>query len=188
MEIINYIRDLKLFLDKINREEIERVIDFIFDACIRDKNIFIMGNGGSASNASHLAQDLSRVIVVHDNKGKSIKAISIADNISFITTVANDFGFENIFTAQLKTFANAGDILIAISCSGNSKNIIDAVNYAHSINMKVLAITAYNGGKLKDLSDLNIHIPVHDFGIAESIHSAIFHYLPAELRFRYGTI
>jgi len=186
MEIVDFIQDLKKHLDKINKDEIENAIALIYDSCIKNKTVFIIGNGGSASNASHLAQDLSRVSIFHQNKEKSIKAISLTDNISFITAVANDFGFENIFTSQLKTFADEGDVLIAISCSGNSKNIIHAVNFAHSQNMTVFGITGYDGGQLKQLSEMHIHVPLNDFGIVESIHSVIFHYLATEIRSRFA--
>lgn len=186
MEINSYISEVKNNLDKINKEEIEKVIALIYKACINNKTVFIIGNGGSASNASHLAQDLSRVSIFHQKKEKRIKAISLTDNISFITAVANDFGYENIFTSQLETYANNGDVLIAISCSGNSKNIIEAVNYAHKQKMAVIGITGFDGGKLKKQSKINIHIPVNDFGIAESLHSTVFHYLTIELRKRFA--
>lgn len=186
MEIGDFIQDFKKYLDKINKEEIENAIALIYDSCLKNKTIFIIGNGGSASNASHLAQDLSRVSIFYQKKENRIKAISLTDNISFITAVANDFGFENIFTSQLKTFANEGDVLIAISCSGNSKNIIHAVNYAHTQNMAVLGISGYDGGELKQLSEMQIHVPFNDFGIVESIHSVIFHYLALELRSRFA--
>ncbi|MCK9613792.1 MAG: SIS domain-containing protein [Bacteroidales bacterium] len=182
MEINSYISEVKNNLDKINKEEIEKVIALIYKACISNKTVFIIGNGGSASNASHLAQDLSRVSIYYQKKEKRIKTISLTDNVSFITAVANDFGFENIFTSQLRTFTNDGDVLIAISCSGNSKNVVAAVNYAHKQKMAVIGITGFDGGKLKKQSKINIHIPVNDFGLVESIHSTIFHYIAIELR------
>jgi D-sedoheptulose 7-phosphate isomerase len=186
MEIKKFIEVLTKNLDTIHNEEIEKIISLIYKACINDKTIFIIGNGGSASNASHLAQDLSRVGIFYQEKEKRIRTLSLTDNISCITAVGNDFGYENIFTTQLETFANDGDVLMAISCSGNSPNVIKAVDYAHSKNMVVVGFTGFDGGKLKQLSEISSHIPLDDFGIVESIHSAIFHYLPIELRRRFA--
>jgi len=185
MEIKNFIEEVKNNLDLINEEEIEKIFSLIYNACKNDKTIFIIGNGGSASNASHLAQDLSRITITFDKTAKRIRTLSLTDNISCITAVGNDFGYENIFTAQLETFANNGDVLMAISCSGNSPNVINAVNFAHSKNMTVVGFTGFKGGKLKELSEIPVHTPLDDFGIVESIHSAIFHYLAIELRSRY---
>ncbi|HOY31103.1 MAG TPA: SIS domain-containing protein [Bacteroidales bacterium] len=177
---------MKKNLDLITSENTEAIIDLIFNAGINNKTIFIIGNGGSASNASHLAQDLSRARIFYQEKECRVKALSLTDNISFITAVGNDFGYENIFSYQLQTFAEEGDVLIAISCSGNSKNVISAVHYAHSKNMTVVGITGFDGGELKRLSEINLHIPLDDFGIVESIHSAVFHYLAIELRTRFS--
>lgn len=187
MEINEFFQDLTQNLKNIQSAKIENLIELIYKTCINNKSIFIIGNGGSASNASHFSQDLSRINISYNNSEKRIKAFSLTDNVSFISAVANDFGFDNIFTSQLKAYANTDDVLIAISCSGNSENIIQAVNYAKLNNIRVVGITGYSGGKLKELSELNIHVPANDFGMVESIHSAIFHFISKEIESRYST-
>jgi len=182
MEIKEYIEKYKEYLNTINYNEVDLFVNRILKSYSEDKNIFIIGNGGSASNASHLAQDLSMGTLGNQSQEKRIKAISLTDNISSITALANDNGFENIFTSQLKNYASKGDILIAISCSGNSKNILNAVEYALSKKMEVIGVTGFDGGKLKQISDYSVHIPVNDFGIVESLHSIIFHFLVFKLR------
>jgi D-sedoheptulose 7-phosphate isomerase len=184
MEIKDFINDFNNYLKLINADEVEALVSRIYKSYIDDTNIFIIGNGGSASNASHLAQDLSKGAIIDQKQQKRIKALSLTDNVSYITAVGNDDGFENIFTSQLRTFAKKEDVLISISCSGNSRNIIDAVEYAKSINMQTIGITGFDGGKLKRMSDYSVHIPLNDFGIVEAIHSVIFHYLVVELKSR----
>ena len=111
-----------------------------------------------------------------------VKAISLTDNTPYITALANDEGYENIFSSQLRIFANEGDYLIAISGSGNSKNIIKAVEFAKSINMVVIGITGFDGGLLKKMSDYNVNIPLNDMCMIESVHSMIFHYVVTHLK------
>ncbi len=186
MKISEFICSLKNNLDRIQDAEIEDILSLIYQTTINNKSIYLIGNGGSASNASHFSQDLSRITILNQNLSMKIKAFSLTDNVSFITAVANDFGFEQIFTSQLQIYASEGDLLIAISCSGNSKNIINAVNFAKANNINVLGVTGFLGGKLKEISDYNLHVPVSDFGIVESIHSIIFHFIVMEIEKRYS--
>jgi D-sedoheptulose 7-phosphate isomerase len=146
--------------------------------------VFLIGNGGSASKASHLAQDFSKGLIQNPNPSNRLKALSLTDNIPYITALGNDEGYENIFTGQLKIFANEGDYLLAISGSGNSKNIINAVNFAKSHNMTVIGVTGYDGGVLKKLSDISVHVNLNDMCMVESVHSMLFHYIVTNLRER----
>jgi D-sedoheptulose 7-phosphate isomerase len=144
--------------------------------------IFLIGNGGSAANASHFAEDLSKGVITDQSVEKRIRAMSLADNVPFMTASANDSGYENVFVSQLITFANQGDYLIAISGSGNSKNIIKAVEYSKIRKINVIGVTGYDGGKLKELCDISIHVPLEEMCTVESIHSIIFHYITGHLR------
>lgn len=184
MEIKEYLENFKGYLNYINEKEINEVVERIYSCYKENRTIFVIGNGGSASNASHLAQDLSKGAIIDQKQAKRIKAMSLSDNISYITAVGNDDGFENIFTSQLRTFSKEGDLLIAISCSGTSKNIVNAAEYAKAKGIEIIGITGFKGGTLKQISDYSIHIPLDDFGIVEAVHSVIFHYLVIKLRER----
>ena len=169
-------------LDLINTNEVEKLIVLIYNAYLNDKMIFVIGNGGSAANASHLAQDLAKGTRKNVDTKKRIKALSLTDNVPFITALGNDDGYDTIFEQQLKTFANSGDILIAISGSGNSQNIIKAVEWANNNDIVTIGVTGYNGGKLKQLNHYSVHVGLNDMATAESIHSYIFHYVIIKVR------
>ena len=182
MEIKKYIEIFKDVLDRINLNEVENLIDEIYSAYKNNNTIYLIGNGGSAAKASHVAQDFSKGLITDPDIKHRVKAISLTDNTPYITALANDEGYENIFSSQLRIFANKGDYLIAISGSGNSKNIIKAVEFAKSINMVVIGITGFDGGLLKKMSDYNVNIPLNDMCMIESVHSMIFHYVVTHLK------
>ena len=144
--------------------------------------VFVIGNGGSAANASHFAQDLAKGVFVNQPMGLRLKALSLTDNTPFISAVANDDGFEKIFDTQLATFGTEGDYLIAISGSGNSPNILAAVNRAKDKKIFVIGITGFDGGELKKKADFTLHTPLHEMCSVESIHSVILHAVILSLR------
>jgi D-sedoheptulose 7-phosphate isomerase len=175
---------LKYFNDAskaINPKEIDNVISLILQAYKNDKTIFVIGNGGSAANASHFAQDLSKGTIKTINQTKRIKALSLTDNLPFISALGNDIGFDSIFEQQLRTFAKEGDLLIAISGSGNSKNIIKAIEWANSNNIITIGISGYDGGLLKNINNHNLHVDLNDMCTVESIHSLLFHFIIIEI-------
>lgn len=181
-----YIKDN---MDKLDEENIQKVINFLWVTYNSNDPIFIIGNGGSAANASHFAQDLAKGTFASkiglsniEDVNKTFKAISLTDNISFITAVANDSSYENIFVDQLKSLANKDAVLIAISGSGNSPNIIKAANWANSQKIPVISFTGYDGGKLKKISTFNINVNVNDMMAVETIHSFILHYIVQSLK------
>lgn len=186
MELKRYFKILGNVLNIVDENAVYKMIDCIVNCFEKNKMVFIIGNGGSASKASHLAQDLAKGVFFDLNEGKRIRAMSLVDNIAYMTAVANDNGYENIFYAQLKTLANEGDYLIAISGSGNSKNILKAVEYAREKNIKVIGITGFDGGKLKKLSDISIHIELNEMAMVESVHAIILHYVINSLRQKLG--
>lgn len=166
----------------INELSIQKMIDILLCNYDKNKNIFIIGNGGSAANASHFAQDLSKGTRISLMHNKRIKAISLTDNVSFITAIANDDGYGNIFTQQLLTYSNDGDTLIAISGSGNSINIINAVSWANRNRLTTIGITGFDGGKLREMCQLSIHVPQHNMFVVEIIHLMILHYITLKVR------
>ncbi len=184
MEVKQYLNIVRRVLDTINELEIAKLIDVILDVYETQKTIFVIGNGGSAASASHFAQDLAKGVFLDQSVSKRIRALSLTDNIPYITALANDDGYESIFTAQLRTFAKEHDVLLAISGSGNSKNILNAVQFAKNNYIKVVAVIGYDGGKLKSLADISLHVPLNEMCMVESIHSIIFHYIISNLRMR----
>lgn len=170
----NYGAYLSEILSKMDYQEIGKMIESVLDARQRGAQIFFIGNGGSAATASHFANDISIGTRVTD---KPFKAISLADNIAIITAVGNDDGYEQIFTKQLQNFAQSGDLLVAISASGNSPNIIHSVKYAREKGLKVIGLTGFDGGKLRELSDIKIHVQTQkgEYGPVEDVHMFVDH-------------
>lgn len=168
----------KSLIDLIQGIDVEIVKEIIgkFDE-IEKKNayIYILGNGGSAATASHMVNDLG--IGLKRRGIKNLKIQSLADNTPVCTAIANDIGYENIFFMQLQEILQPHDIVIAISCSGNSPNIIKAVKYAKEIGSCVVGLTGFDGGELKHLSDINFHVEAKsgDYGLVEDIHMILDH-------------
>jgi len=168
----NYFDYLKYLIDKLNTENVSEFIDLILETREQDNTIFFIGNGGSASTASHFVNDIS---LGSRQFEKPFRAISLCDNQAVITAIGNDDGYENIFLQQLQTQAKSGDMLVAISASGNSPNIIKAINWAKANNLNTVGLSAFDGGELAKLSDLNIHVPtkIGEYGPAEDLHMVI---------------
>lgn len=177
MDFACYLNYFNKALKEVNEKEIENLISLIIKAYYDEKTIFVIGNGGSAANASHFAQDLAKGTTKDINQTKRIKALSLTDNLPFISAIGNDNGYDSIFEQQLRTFAKEGDYLIAISGSGNSKNIIKAVEWANSFKINTVGVTGFDGGLLKKISKHTLHIPLNDMCSTESIHSLLFHYI-----------
>jgi D-sedoheptulose 7-phosphate isomerase len=171
-------------LDSVDEAEVGRLIDTIFDAYQREATIYVIGNGGSAANASHLAQDLAKGTCADMSQQKRIRALSLTDNFAFFSALGNDEGYDQVFVQQLRTFARPGDVLISISGSGNSPNVLRAVEYAKENGLKTVGVTGYSGGKLLGMVDETVHVPLNDMCTAESIHTIIFHYVIIELQKR----
>jgi D-sedoheptulose 7-phosphate isomerase len=182
MKLKNYTSYVSKTLEDINEENIEEVIKTITDSYDQNRMIFIIGNGGSAAAATHFAQDLSKGTRLNLDVVKRIKAMSLTDNLSFITALGNDDGYDTVFEQQLRTFSDRGDLLIAISGSGNSPNIIKAIEWANDNGIKTIGFTGFDGGKLKVLNSINVHVPLDDMETVESIHAIIFHYIILRLK------
>ncbi|MCE9613627.1 MAG: SIS domain-containing protein [Lentisphaerae bacterium] len=162
------------------------------DACLNTleaayregRTVFVIGNGGSASNASHFAQDLAKG-TSPDLEGKRFKVMSLTDNVAFITALANDIGYERVFDLQLRSFAQRGDVLVAISGSGNSPNVLRAATYAKAAGLTLVAVTGFTGGALLGMADIRLHVPLNDMCQAEAVHSILFHMIIDFLRTRF---
>ena len=167
-KINNYFETLKYCLDKLDREEVNNFLSLLLNARNEEKNIFIMGNGGSASTASHFCCDCNKGI--RNAKEKDFKMICLNDNIPMLLAYANDISYEDIFVGQLKNFLQEGDLVIGISSSGNSKNIIKAIEYANANGAITLGLTGYNGGFLKKCAQHSVNTNINDTQVSEDIH------------------
>ena len=162
---------------KVNLKCLDQVIEILEDGLCNDRMIFTFGNGGSSAAASHFCEDLGKGTLFDLEGKKRFKVMSLTDNLPYILAWANDHGYETIFEQQLRNFASSGDIAIGISGSGNSENVIRAIQYANEIGMTSVGFTGYDGGQLGKLVDCQIHVPSFDMGVVESIHVSMMHYI-----------
>ena len=169
----NYFGELAQLLKSIDTNSINKVIEQIIDAIKMKRKILVCGNGGSALTASHFITDWNKMYNLAHNK--ELMGFSLSDNVGLITAYSNDLCFEEIYSGQIKSIGAPKDILIAISGSGNSQNVINAVNTANSIGMTSIAIVGFDGGKLKKVADTSIHVKCNDMQLCEDIHLSIGH-------------
>ena len=172
-DINAYYDKLRATIDKIDRGEINRAMEALKAARDGKHYVFIMGNGGSASTASHFAGDFNKGLSL--NREKRFRFVCLNDNAATVLSLANDVAYEAIFVEQLKNFLSDGDLVMAISGSGNSANVVSAAEYAKSRGNTVIGLTGFNGGKLLGLSDIKLHIPVDDMQIVEDLHMVFDH-------------
>ena len=165
-EEINVIKSMDL--DSINE-----VLNVMETARITGHRIFICGNGGSAATASHFCCDFNKGVSEHQEQKYNLECLS--DNVATMLAVANDIGYEEVFRFPLKNKMKIGDVLIGISGSGNSKNVIKAMEYAKSIGGTTIAMVGYSGGKMKDMADYCIHANINNMQIAEDVHMMLDH-------------
>jgi D-sedoheptulose 7-phosphate isomerase len=175
-----YLGYLQSVLQRIDAVEIGRFVETLLDARERGATVFFIGNGGSAATASHFANDISIGTNEYD---KPFRALSLTDNVPLITAVANDFGYEEIFVRQMRVLGKRGDVVVGISASGNSPNLLKAFEYAREAGIRSVAITAFDGGKMKALADQGIHVATgpKEYGPAEDAHMVLDHLIGAYL-------
>lgn len=170
-------------INNLDIDSINEAMNAIMEAYEAKKRIYIFGNGGSSATASHYQNDFNKGISEYvENK---FKFHCLNDNMATIMAIANDIGFEEVFRFQLTNNLEEGDLIVAISGSGNSKNIINAVEYAKSQGNKIIGLTGFNGGKLKEMSDISLHAPVNSMQITEDIHMIFDHLI---MSIFYGTL
>ena len=160
-------------LKKLDVDSIDLAMNLIMKADENKKKIYIFGNGGSSATASHFQNDFNKGISEYVDTKFNFTCLN--DNVATLMAIANDIGFEEVFRFQLKNKLEEGDLVIAISGSGNSKNVILAVEYAKSLGNQVIGLTGYDGGKLKELSDVSLHADVMSMQVTEDIHMIFDH-------------
>ena len=168
----DYLNYISALISQLDRGHISQFVDHVLGVRDNKQTIFFLGNGGSASTASHFVNDISLGSRQFENP---FRAVSLCDNQAVITAIANDDGYENIFLQQLQTQAKPGDSMVCISASGNSQNLVKAVEWSKAKGIYTISLTAFDGGYLKKHTDLNIHVPtkIGEYGPAEDLHMVI---------------
>ncbi len=190
--IDSFLEGIKSTCDMISREAVESAVDMLFHAWRNGNRVFVIGNGGSASAATHLACDLAKNVAGSE---PGIRAMSLNDNIPLVSALTNDNGFEDIYTEQLKTWLEKDDVLIAISVHGGagrdkagawSQNLIKAIRFAKSRGAKTIGITGFDGGMMRELVDIWVNTPSNSTFQVEPLHGVVHHLICECLRQRIG--
>jgi D-sedoheptulose 7-phosphate isomerase len=181
---IDYREQIRAYLQKeieilnaLDKDAINAAMNLLIETFEAEKNIYIFGNGGSAATASHYQNDFNKGISEYTKK--KFRFVCLNDNVPTIMAIANDIGYEEIFRFQLRGRLAPGDIVIGISGSGNSPNVIRTVEYAKAFGNKIVGVTGFNGGKLKQMCDVSLHVPVNSMQITEDIHMIFDHMMMA---------
>ena len=179
---VSYLNGLKETLDELEAEPIGRAIELLHQARLDGRQIFIMGNGGSASTASHFVCDLAKNTRHAD--WPHFRVIGLSDNMALVTAYANDEGYENVFAAQLANLVQADDVVIAISTSGNSPNVLEGVTLANERGATTVGMTGFDSGRLGGMVDLHLHVPSDCIEHVEDVHLVLQHLITKALRDR----
>ncbi len=176
-----YLERLRTELTRVDPAEVEHFSDLIFEAFQNGKTVFIIGNGGSACNASHLCEDLGKGCLrqedLCDESRRRLRVMSLTDNVGWMTAIGNDCGYDQLFVQQLMNFGHKGDLLVAISGSGNSRNVLAAVDWANRHGLTTFGMTGFSGGKLRQMAHACVHVPLDDMGMVESVHMCVIHWI-----------
>jgi D-sedoheptulose 7-phosphate isomerase len=174
-----YNKELNTSLEGISHKQIEELVDMFLTARKTDNQIFVIGNGGSAANASHMACDITKCMLYSrdetQKKRTRFRITSLNDNVPIMTAWSNDTSYDHVFSKQLEALANPGDIIVAISASGNSSNILNAVSLGKEMGCKIIALSGFSGGNLKGMSDLCLIAQSDKYDVVEDTHSIISH-------------
>jgi D-sedoheptulose 7-phosphate isomerase len=187
--------DVRPFLERAGQEllridpaQVKTLADAIYECFQSRRMVFLCGNGGSGSNASHFCEDLGKGTLRREdydnNRKPRLRVLSLTDHTPYILAWANDEGFDRVFVEQLKNLANPADLLIGISGSGNSPNVLRAVEWANQNGLRTFGCTGFGGGKLRALAQQSLHVPLDDMGMVESIHLTAFHWVVDDLHRR----
>lgn len=176
-----YLQRLHDELAKIDQAAMRRWADLVYQAWENERFVYIFGNGGSGTTASHMAEDLGKSTLhqhdLADESKKRLKVLSLTDNAGWLMAVGNDLAYDQIFVQQLMNYGGPGDLVIAISGSGNSANVLNAVDWANRHGLTTFGLTGYSGGKLKQMQADGLHVELDDMGMVESIHLCLFHWV-----------
>lgn len=177
-----YVAELTQVLQQFDSEAAEQIVEALFKAFESGAGVFIFGNGGSAALASHFACDLAKTATL--NCSGRMRVLSLTDNVPLLTAWSNDIGYENVFAEQLRNFVSAGDVVIGISCSGNSPNVLCGLELARRSCACTIGITGNNGGRVKPLCDICMVIPSANMQIIEDLHVVTMHSVATVLHSR----
>lgn len=172
-DITDYLEHEIETIKMLDIEEINRALNLLQEVFENENTIYIFGNGGSSSTASHYQNDFNKGVSEHTEKKFNFQCLN--DNVPTVMAIANDIGFEEVFRFQLRGHLKPGDIVIAISGSGNSNNVLNAVKYAKEQGNKIIGITGFDGGRLKPMVDVSLHAPIRSMQITEDIHMIFDH-------------
>jgi D-sedoheptulose 7-phosphate isomerase len=176
-----YLDYLTEVLAALDAAEISAFADTLMEARERGARIFFIGNGGSAATASHFVNDLTKT----PTPDRPFRALSLTENVALLTALANDYGYEHVFRHQLETLMGSGDVVVAISASGNSPNIVSAIEYANAHGATTIGLTGFDGGRLRQIADVCVHAPTNhgEYGPAEDVHMILDHLVTSYLLF-----
>jgi D-sedoheptulose 7-phosphate isomerase len=178
----SYMDEMSQVLGEVDPASIDALADCIFQAWRDGRRVFVFGNGGSAYNASHMVTDLVKTAAVGGQR--RLAAFSLVDNFGLTTAIGNDLSYDETLSYPLESFANAGDVAIAISCSGNSPNVLRACRWAREHGLTVAALTGFAGGKVKEMADIHVNVPSTNYGIMEDLHLSVGHIIAQSLKSR----
>jgi D-sedoheptulose 7-phosphate isomerase len=188
LDFTAYLDRLQVELRRVDPQEVGRLADLLYQAWRDGRSVFIFGNGGSACSASHLCEDLGKGTLRQQDLGdetkRRLRVMSLTDNVGWLTALGNDCGYEQVFVQQLMNYGRAGDLAVGISGSGNSPNVLAAVQWANRHGLVTFGMTGFDGGKLKQLQQAGIHVPLDDMGMVEAIHGCLIHWVVDDLHGR----
>ena len=177
-----YLAELTRAAQAIDGSAVEAAAGLVSEAFTADRTVFVCGNGGSAAISNHLLCDFAKGIQTDTTIRP--KVVSLSANLEIITAIANDISFDDVFVFQLRTAARAGDLVLTISSSGNSENIVRPLQWARDNGLRSIAFTGFDGGRSAKLADVNVHVPAHNYGVVEDLHQSAMHILAQFLRLK----
>jgi D-sedoheptulose 7-phosphate isomerase len=180
--IAAHLEDTLAALARLDQAAVARLVAAIQDTHERRGTIFVCGNGGSATTASHFAQDLAKSTAAGPEDDRRLRVLALTESVSSLTAWANDVGYEAVFEQQLRTLGRPGDLLIALSGSGASANVLKAVRYAHDSDISTFAVTGFDGGDLRRLARDTIHVETAEMEVAENAHLVVLHQVVCAVR------
>tara|TARA_B100000674_G_C37719836_1_gene859236 strand:- start:118 stop:738 length:621 start_codon:yes stop_codon:yes gene_type:complete len=167
----------------VDRNKLVQAADVLERTYKENQTLYVCGNGGSAATAGTFVCDHTKL--VQTDTSLTARVVSLSGNMSMLTAIANDLSYDDVFLFQLKTLANSGDVLLAISASGNSENIVNAATWARKNQMKVIAFTGFEGGRMASLATVHLHVEADNYGIIEDVHQSLMHMLAQYIRLKH---
>lgn len=178
--IQHHISEVQRCTDLMPQDVLGEIVQILVQACHDGRQVFIFGNGGSASTASHFACDLGKGAALPGKR--RLRVMSLNDNVALMTAISNDISYEMVFKEQLINVLNPGDVIIGISASGNSPNVVRAFEYAREVGATTIGLIGFGGGKMKGLSDQSVIIDSWDYGVVEGLHLVLEHLIAQGVR------